>query len=100
MINVVEIPTRSVRLISGALAAGLEVLSVVVGLLFMGTVGLQVGESQMSVAWGAWFGCVVASLVGIFAAVRKGSLGWLVCAALVPVGSSVILAQMLLRVST
>ena len=87
------------RLISGALAAGFEILSVVLGLLFMGTIGLQVSDSQMSVAWGVWFGCVVASLLGIFVAVRKGNLGWLFAAALVPAASSLLLAQVFLRVS-
>ena len=91
-------PTKSARLISGALAAGLEVLSVSVGLIFMGTIGLQVSGSQMSVAWSAWLICVVASLVCLVLAVRKGSLAALIGATLVPAASSLLLAQVFLRV--
>lgn len=91
-------PTKSVRLISGALAAGLEVLSVSVGLVFMGTIGLQASGSRMSLAWGAWLVCVVASLLCLVLAVRKGSLCALIGASLVPAASSLLLAQVFLRV--
>jgi hypothetical protein len=91
-------PTKSVKLISGALAAGLEVLSVVIGLLFMGTIGLQAGGFQMSVAWGAWLVSVVASLLGLVLAVRNGRLAVLIGAAAVPAASSLLLAQVFLRV--
>jgi hypothetical protein len=91
-------PTKSVILISAALAAGLEVLSVAIGLVFMGTIGLQAGGSRMSVAWGIWLVCVFASLFCLVLAVRKGSLAALIGATLVPVPSSLLLAQVLLRV--
>ena len=97
MTNEAEIPSKGVRLISGALASGLEVLSVIIGLFFMGTIGLQVGDSQMSVAWGVWFACLIASLFGLFFAIRKGSLGGLFGAALVPAASSLLLPLFFLR---
>ena len=93
-------PTKSVMLIAAALAAALEVLSVAIGLFFMGTIGLQAGGSRMSVAWGGWLVCVFASLFFLVLAVRKGSLAALIGATLIPVASSLLLAQVLLRVGT
>jgi hypothetical protein len=93
----VATPTKSVRLISGALAAGLEVLSISIGLVFMGTIGLEASGSKMSAAWDASLVCVVASLLCLVLAVRKGSLAALIGATLVPAASSLLLAQIFLR---
>ena len=92
-------PASPVRLVSGALAASLEILSFVLGLFFVGAIGLQVDESQMTVAWASWFGCVLVSVVGSVTAVLRGSLGWLLVTAAIPVASSLLLAQVFLHLS-
>ena len=85
--------TRSARLVSGGLAVGLEAVSVVIGLFFMGTVGLQASDSRMSIAWSMWLAITLASAVGLIFAVRSGSLTQLIGFALVPAATSLALAQ-------
>ena len=70
--------TKSARMVSGVLAVGLEAVSVVIGLFFMGTVSLQASDSRMSVAWSIWLALTLASAVGLIFAVRSGSLTQLI----------------------